>query len=68
MRKWPLVSSFVLGLIALQAVLYLYFVVGQPPVAVADSPFPFEEAIVRVPLDARINREMPKQSPLAMTE
>lgn len=69
MRRWPLVlSSFVLGMIALPAILCLYFFVGQTPVAVADNPFPFEAAIVSVPLHARIDREMPKQSPLAMTD
>jgi thiosulfate dehydrogenase len=69
MRKWPyLLSGFVLGMIALPAVLYFYFRLGQPPVAVADKPLPFEAAIVRVPLHARIDREMPRQSPLAITD
>ena len=60
--------SFALGLIVLPAIFYLYFLVGQPPVAVADKPFPFEAAIVKVPLQARIDREMPKQSPLAISD
>jgi thiosulfate dehydrogenase len=69
MRKWSLLlSGFVLGIIALPALMYFYFRVGQPPVAVADHPFPFEAAIVRVPLHARIDREMQKQSPLAITD
>jgi thiosulfate dehydrogenase len=69
MKKWPLVlSGFVLGIIILPALMYLYFRVGQPPVAVADSPLPFEAQIVKVPLQARIDREMPKQSPLAITD
>ena len=47
MKKWPLVlSGFVLGVIILPALMYLYFRVGQPPVAVADSPLPFEAQIV----------------------
>jgi mono/diheme cytochrome c family protein len=33
---------------------------GQIPVAVADPPFPYEEQIVAIPLNARINREMMK--------
>ena len=69
MRKWPLVlSGFVIGIIILPALMYLYFLVGQPPVAVADSPLPFEAAIVKVPLQARIDREMPKQSPVAIND
>jgi thiosulfate dehydrogenase len=68
MRWSAVLLSFVLGLIVVPAVLYLYFAVGQPPVAVADNPFPFEAAIVRVPLHARIDREMPKRSPLPITD
>lgn len=69
MRKWPLVlSGFVIGIIILPALMYLYFLVGQPPVAVADNPLPFEAAIVKVPLHARVDREMPRQSPLAITD
>ena len=69
MRKWPLVLlGFVIGIIILPALIYLYFRVGQPPVAVADNPLPFEGQIVSVPLHARIDREMPKQSPLAITD
>ena len=69
MKKWPLaLLSFLFGMVAFPAVLYVYFAVGRLPVAVTDNPFPFEAAIVRVPLHARISREMPKQSPLAMTD
>ena len=69
MRKWPLVLlGFVIGIIILPALMCLYFRVGQPPVAVADNPLPFEAQIVSVPLHARIDREMPKQSPLAITD
>jgi thiosulfate dehydrogenase len=51
-----------LGMIVLPAILYLYFFVEPTPVAIADNPFPFEAAIIGVPLHARIDREMPKQS------
>jgi mono/diheme cytochrome c family protein len=33
-------------------------------VAVADAPFPFEKAIVQVPLHARIDAEAPKSAPI----
>lgn len=36
---------------------WLHF--GHPPVAVADAPFPYEKNIVRMPLHARIDKEMP---------
>jgi thiosulfate dehydrogenase len=40
---------------------------GKPPVATADKPFPFEEAIVSVPLNARIDREI-KTAPFGIGE
>jgi mono/diheme cytochrome c family protein len=44
---------------------YLKF--GPLPVAVADKPFPFEKAIVHLPLNARIDREM-KTAPFGTSE
>jgi thiosulfate dehydrogenase len=64
-------GRFVLGfvtaavLLVLGAMVYLKF--GKPPVAVADAPFPFEQAIVKVPLNARIDREM-KTAPFGTSE
>jgi thiosulfate dehydrogenase len=37
-----------------------YLRLGHPPVATADKAFPFEAQIVKVPLNARIDREMEK--------
>ena len=57
-------KGFVLGIVFALAVLlvggWVYFRWGNPAVAVADKPFPFEKQIVRVPLGARIDREMIK--------
>ncbi len=69
MNKSSLVIlSFVLGLIVLPAAVYLYFAFGKPPVAVGDNPFPLEARIVRVPLHARIDREMPATSPVPIND
>ena len=62
------VFSFILGLILFPLTVYLYFAVGKPPVAVADKPFPWEDRIVRVPLKARIDREMPKTAAIEPTD
>lgn len=62
------VLSFILGLIAFPLAIYVYFVFGKPPVAVADRQFPFEDRIVRVPMNARIEREMPKSAPIEPTD
>lgn len=59
--------AFVLGLLTLPAAAYLYFRYGHPPVATGDTPFPLESRIVRIPLNARIDREAPKQAPFATT-
>lgn len=46
---------------------WLYLQFGHPPVAVADAPFPMEAKIVRVPMGARIAREM-ESPPFAGSE
>jgi mono/diheme cytochrome c family protein len=64
-------GKFLLGFVAalvLAAVgLAFYFKFGAPPVATADTPFPFEKAIVQLPLNARIDREM-KTAPFGTSE
>ena len=62
------VVSFLLGLIVFPLLVYVYFAIGRPPVAVADKPFPWEDRIVRVPLKARIDREMPKTAASEATD
>jgi mono/diheme cytochrome c family protein len=67
-RSATVVFSFVLGLLVIPVSVLLYFQFGYPPVAVADAPFPFEAKVVKIPLIARINREMPPKSPLAVND
>jgi len=54
--------KFLLGFFCAFALLFagvwVYFKYGNPPVATADKPFPFEAQIVHVPLDARIARDI----------
>jgi cytochrome c5 len=65
MKPIPLaLISFVAGLLLLPLAVYLYLAFGHPPVATADKPFPFE---ARIPLRARIAREMPARSPIPAT-
>jgi thiosulfate dehydrogenase len=61
------ILAFVLGLLILPAAVFLYFLYGNVPVATADTPFPLEAKIVKIPLNARIHRDMPKQAPFATT-
>ena len=55
-------------LVAVPAVGYVYLRYGHVPVAVNDPAFPYEEKIVHVPLEARIDREMPQSSPVPVNE
>jgi thiosulfate dehydrogenase len=61
------VLGFVLGIVAVAAVLFLYLKFGPLPVAVADTAFPMEKQIVRVPLKARIELEK-KEAPFGTSE
>jgi thiosulfate dehydrogenase len=60
--------SFLAGLLALPLLAFLYLAFGRPPIATADKAFPFEAQIVHLPLNARIHREMPASSPIALTD
>jgi mono/diheme cytochrome c family protein len=60
--------GFVIGLLVLPIGGIAYFKLGRPPVATADPPLPFEKQIVAIPLGARIEREMPKNVPIAADE
>ena len=55
-----LVLGFILGVVAVVVGVYAYLQWGSPPVATADKPFPFEKAIVSVPLNARIKEQIQK--------
>lgn len=59
--------GLILGLLAIPVAAYVYFKVGNPPVAVADHPFPMERQIVKLPLHVRIEREMPTLEPIQPT-
>jgi mono/diheme cytochrome c family protein len=59
--------GFFLAFVVLFAGAWIYLKYGDPPVATADKSFPFEAQIVKVPLNARINREM-QQPPFGISE
>ena len=57
----------VIGLLLVPIGAFCYLHYGNPPVAVADAPFPFEKQIVHMPLHARIAKEMPRSVPIQPT-
>ena len=61
------VLGFVLAMVVLAAGIWVYLRWGAPPVATADKPFPYEQAIVSIPLSARIDRQM-KTPPFGIGE
>ncbi|HEX3435688.1 MAG TPA: cytochrome c [Pseudacidobacterium sp.] len=62
------ILGLILGLLAIPIAVFSYLRFGHPPVAVADPPFPMERQIVHAPLRARIDREMPKNTPISPSE
>ncbi len=60
--------GFILCLVLVPLLVLAWFHYGHPPVAVADPPFPFERQAVSIPLDARIDREMPGNPPIQADE
>lgn len=62
------IIGVILGILLIPAVAYCWFKFGHPPVAVSDSPLPFERQITHVPLNARIDSEMIKNVPVQADE
>ena len=59
--------GFLLGIVVVAMGLFAYLKFGPLPVAVADAPLPFEKQIVKLPLNARIERES-KNAPFGISE
>ena len=60
--------GFIFALLLVPVAIWCYFNYGNPPVAVSDAPFPMERLIVKAPLHARIDREMPHSVPIDTSE
>jgi thiosulfate dehydrogenase len=56
--------GFILGLVLVPLGLMIYLYYGQVPVAVTDPPFLMERSLAHRSLNARIDREAPKSSPI----
>lgn len=56
--------GLILGLIVLPLCVYIYFAKGIAPVATSAPPMPFEKMLARIALHARMDKEMPKSSPI----
>ena len=65
-------KGFVLGVVvtilAIGAIVYVYFAPGMAPVATSASSMPFENKFAHMALHARIEKEMPTQVPVPVDE
>ena len=62
-----LVLGIVVGLVLAPCIVLGWFKWGNPPVAVADHPLPFERNIVSIPMHARIDSQMINTPPIQPT-
>jgi mono/diheme cytochrome c family protein len=62
------IFGVIVGVAAVCAAVYVYFVYGFAPVAVKANPLPFEKKLANSALHARVNKEMPKDVPIAVDE
>jgi mono/diheme cytochrome c family protein len=60
--------GMVIGVVLVPALVLGWFRFGHPPAAVADLPLPAERMITSVPLEARIDREMPQKAAVEANE
>jgi mono/diheme cytochrome c family protein len=66
MKAWLI--GFICGLIVLPLVCFFYLRLGYAPVATSAPPLPLERYITHSALQARIDKEMPRNEPVAATE
>ena len=62
------VLGFIIGFALLPVLAFLYVFFGYAPVATASPPLPLERYMAKLGLNARIRKEMPKDSPVQPTE
>jgi thiosulfate dehydrogenase len=60
--------GLILGLLLAPLAVVAWFRFGQPPVAVADAPFPDERHLAHMALDRRVDRDAPPAAPIGATE
>ena len=60
--------GFITALLLLAVLGLGYIALGLAPVATASGPLPFEKLITGIALNARVNREAPKSSPIPVSD
>jgi thiosulfate dehydrogenase len=62
------IFGFIAALLLIVAAGLGYIALGLAPVATASTPLPLEELLAGMALNARVNKEAPKSSPIAATD
>ena len=62
------IAGLIVGILLAAGIAFGYFLSGSAPVAVADKTMPFEKMLANGALHARIEKEMPKNAPIAADE
>ncbi len=62
------ILGLIVGIVILPAVAFLYIRLGYAPVATAARPIPLETTLAHMALNARIDKEAPKESPIPASE
>jgi thiosulfate dehydrogenase len=63
-----LVIGILLGVVLVVGGVWFYFATGRAPVGVSEPPLPFEKKLAHGALNARIQRDGPKESPMPADE
>ena len=66
MKKFA--AGVILTLVCLIGGAYAYFAGGFAPVATASSPMPFEKNLAKIALNAKLQKEMPRNVPIEANE
>ncbi len=64
MRVPTFLVGVIVGLLLVPGLLYMYVALGRAPVAASDPELPFESSLASKAVRNRIDREMPKASPI----
>ena len=62
------IVGVIIGLILIPAGVYVYFAGGYAPVSTSSEPMPFEKMLAKKGLNARVDKEAPKNAPIQADE
>ena len=62
------IPGLIVGIVLLPAAVFLYIWLGYMPIGTAAPPLPFEQRLAAMALQARLEKEAPKESPVPPTE